>query len=162
MFNQKEVYNEIVELIKTIRQGSKEDKEKRKLIEKALEVLILATPNEKEYNFITAFFIAGEYADRHWQTADKGFLNVYEDEKTYLFERNIDPKLAQKENVCLQINKDNLFDFAEFDIFDDSSKKIVNADRKFTIGDVATISKRVLNRDIAREKKQFEEMLNKN
>lgn len=162
MINQKEVYKEITELVKMLNsKGNDGDvAQKNKLKEKLLELLVLATPNIKEYNFITAFVIASEYANRHWKTESKGFLSIFEDEDSYLFERNIDPELAKKGNECVVISKNNLFNFASFNVSDSYSAKIINNGRQIPIGDVATMSKRVLNRDLDEEFKMFEAMLN--
>ena len=147
MINQKEMYKEITELIKMLNSKSNDNDiaTKNKLKEKALELLVLATPNIKEYNFITASFIAGEYANRHWKTESKGFLSIFEDDENYLFEQNIDPELAKKENVCVIINKNNLFNFAQFDVFSKLGTEIKNNGRQIPIGDVATMSRRVFN-----------------
>lgn len=126
------------ELLKEINEFCKIE-DLKKVKEKVLELLISITPNQPESKFTTAFMIASDYSKRNWKTLDSGFLTIYESNDYYLFERNT--KNEEKDNVCLIINKNDLFNMSEYGITDELAKKIIGEGKQLSLGDIANLTR---------------------
>ena len=132
------------ELLKEINEFCKIE-DLKKVKEKVLELLISITPNQPESKFTTAFMIASDYSKRNWKTLNPGFLTIYENDDYYLFERNT--KSEEKDNVCLIINKNDLFNMSEFKITDDLAKNIIEEGKQLLLGDIANLTRTIIDSD---------------